>query len=96
MFKHCFDIPKVESIQEIKSISVPLLMEVSLFFAPNKKTASDNETPSRKEYSKVNCKLFRLGNILNGIYKYVQVQFTNEYSSMLEINVHSVVKEIKI
>ena len=102
LYDHNFDFPmfyeetgdeNCSNIHKLEEFRIPLLMEVSLFYcAGNPK----DKIPKTEEYSRVNSKLYRLGNIMEGIFKYVPVQFINEYSSILEITVHSVLLDIDI
>ena len=101
-FNHYFDFPlfqeedaddAISNVKKLEEFRIPLLMEVSLFYwAANPR----DKVPKLEEYNRVNSKLYRLGNIIGGIFKYIPVQFINEYSSILEITVHCILTEINI
>jgi len=91
-FAHDIDLPKVASAEEIKELSLPLMMEVVLYFTDEKE--SQNLTSIK--YEKANSKVYRLGNILYGVYKFIPVEFTGSFNSVLSLSVHSTVVDLNI
>lgn len=95
-FKHSVDLPLWKSIKEAEELSVPLLLEANLYHADKEDIKSKEGVPTEEEYKFVNSKVYRLGDALNGIYKYLPIKFTNEYSSILETTVHCCIKDFSL
>ena len=51
----------------MSELRIPLMMEVSLFWAE----PSENTT----DYKEVDKQVYRVGNIITGIYKFVPIEF---------------------
>lgn len=80
------------------NIIIPLFLETTLYFKEfeneeKKVITSSKEKPKTKTnesgYEKVGNKIFRLGNVMLGIHKFVPVEFTNDFASILYATVHS-------
>ena len=66
------DLPAIMNKNEFTNLRIPLMMEAVLYFS--------NEISDKKltinNYEKASVKTYRLGNIINGVFKYVPVEFT--------------------
>lgn len=87
-FDLMIDVPKQQSPQDVSKLRTPLNMEVCLFFADVNHTVRNEEGRLEFEYEKVSSRTYRVGNLMNGIYKYVPVEFTHTLASTLSTTVH--------
>ena len=66
------DLPTITNKNKFLNLRIPLMMEAVLYFS-NKNW---DKKLSTYDYEKASIKTYRIGNIINGIYKYVPVEFT--------------------
>ena len=52
------------------------------------------EKLTNTKYKEANKKIYRVGNIINGIYKFIPVEFTGSYTSLLNMSVHSTITDL--
>jgi hypothetical protein len=96
-FKHAIDIPNVKTSGEFEELSIPILLEASLYFANPEDIKDKSKGPVDDEYKPVNSKVYRLGNLLSGgVFKYVPVQFSGEFSSLIDTTVHVLVNNVTV
>ena len=65
-----------------------MLLEASLYYKEYNKTSPDENKENSDQavspdYERVCNKIYRLGNVMLGIHKYVPIEFTNDFSSLL-------------
>jgi len=65
-------------------------METTLYYAddPDEIALIRKSEPLVFKYEKVSIRSYRLGNLINGIYKYMPVEFTYSLASILFTTVH--------
>lgn len=90
-FTHEIDIPKVYSYEDIEEIRIPLMMQVTLYFTDKK----DLKQSARFQYEKADSKVYRLGDMIDGVYKFIPVEFTGSYNSILNMSVHCTLTDMK-
>lgn len=84
------DVPALENPSDVCNLRMPLNMEVSLHYAddPDNVNLARRSQPIIFEYERVSVKTYRLGNLMNGIFKFVPVEFTFSLASVLYTSVH--------
>ncbi|CAI2384066.1 unnamed protein product [Moneuplotes crassus] len=92
-FNHCVNLSWGVAIEDV---CIPLLLEASLHSVVFQDIKDPQYPPTADEYKIVNSKVFRLGDVMKGVFKYCPVQFTGEYTSLLETSVHAIVSDIEV
>ncbi|CAI2385814.1 unnamed protein product [Moneuplotes crassus] len=87
-FTHEIDLPKVETSDDWLSVYIPLNIEVKLF-----KLETYDEMDIQ-DYQEVSTKSFRVGDIVEGIFKATPVVFDSPYSCILSTSVFVLIKNI--
>lgn len=89
-FEQIVDLPRVENPDEVFDVQMPLNMEVSLYYADDPDNIDIMRTSEKItfKYEKVSIRSYRVGNLIQGVYKYVPVEFTYSLASVLFTSVH--------
>ena len=56
----------------------------------------NSDTSNSPDYERVCNKIYKLGNVMLGIHKFVPIEFTNDFSSLLRTTVHCTIEKIEI
>lgn len=83
-FMQEIDLPKLEVENQVSDLKIPLMMKVTLYV--NQNVEATNLTSA--DYDKASVIKVRVGNITNGIYKAVPVEFTTPFMAVLNTSVH--------
>ena len=90
-FQQEIDLPRVTTYDDLQDLRCPLMCKIDLYFTENKEQGKLQKV----KYAQVCSKTYRMGDLVNGVYKFVPVEFTGNFTSVLNMSVHATMTDLK-